>query len=492
MAEKPNIILIFPDQHRGDVMGCADNPVAQTPNLDSLAAEGVTFQRCCTNSPLCMPARASLISGQYVNQHGVWHNWNAADRHGPSHVRNMRDAGYHTAVIGKTHLYVHGGRDVKDTRDHVNQLIDWGYVDTHELTGPWASRVIDSPYTDYLAEKGLLEAHRDYIQHYLEGMFSGELRPWDEPPPPLSPEDHLDTYTGRTSAEWIRNYKGDKPFYLQVCFPGPHDPFDSPKEYRAMYKPEDMPVGIIDKPTWPVSPQLDNVLKWSALDGMTRAQKQLMSTFYYAKVTLIDHAIGFLLKALQERGLMDNTWIIYTSDHGEMLGDHFMSHKIVFYEGALKIPCIVRPPGDIKGWKSNALTDQLDIAATILDIGDAKPFQESDGRSLAPKIKAGPDAPDAQKGKESIFSEVNLYSMVLTDQYKMTVDSLTRQPRELYDMVNDPDELNNLVRDPAFKKVRDDLNEQYLSYLLSHLDEAKLKVFQDIAAARPPRGTIAR
>ena len=488
MADKPNIVLIFPDQHRGDVMGCAGNPAAQTPNLDRLAAEGVTFTRCCTNSPLCMPARASLISGQYVNQHGVWHNWNAADRHGPSHVRNMRDAGYHTAVIGKTHLYVHGGRDVKDTRDHVNQLIDWGYVDTHELTGPWASRVIDSPYTDYLAEKGLLEAHREYIQHYLEGMWSGELRPWDEPPPPLSPEDHLDTYTGRTSAEWIRNYKGDKPFYLQVCFPGPHDPFDSPKEYRAMYKPENIPVGIMDKPTWPVSPQLDFVLRWSALDGMTEAQKQLMSTFYYAKVTLIDHAIGFILKALQERGLMDDTWIIYTSDHGEMLGDHFMSHKIVFYEGALKIPCIIRPAGGTKGWKSSALTDQIDIAATILDIGSAKPFQKSDGRSLAPKIKAGQKAPDAQKGKEPIFSEVNLYSMVLTDQYKMAVNSLTREPLELYDMKNDPDELNNLVRDPAFKKVRDDLNEQYLGYLLSHLDETKLKAFQVIAAERAASG----
>jgi len=487
MADKPNIVLIFPDQHRGDIMGCAGNPAAQTPNLDHLAAEGVTFQRCCTNSPLCMPARASLMSGQYVNQHGVWHNWNAADRHGPSHVRNMRDAGYHTAVIGKTHLYVHGGPDVKDTRDHIDQLIDWGYVDTHELTGPWASRRIDSPYTDYLAEKGLLEAHRDYIQHYLEGMWSGELRPWDEPPPPLSPEDHLDTYTGRTSAEWIQNYKGDKPFYLQVCFPGPHDPFDSPKEYRAMYKPEDIPFGIMDKPTWPVSPQLDFVLRWSALDGMTRAQKQLMSTFYYAKVTLIDHAIGLILKALQERGLMDNTWIIYTSDHGEMLGDHFMSHKIVFYEGALKIPCIIRPAGSTRGWKSSAPTDQLDIAATILDIGGAKAFQKSDGRSLASKVKAGPGVADAQKGKEPIFSEVNLYSMVLTDQYKMAVDSVTREPLELYDIKNDPNELNNLVRDPSFRKIRDELVEQHLGYLLSHLDEERLKVFQAITAKRASR-----
>ncbi len=487
MPDKPNIILIFPDQHRGDVMGCAGNPAAQTPNLDRLASDGVRFSRCCTNSPLCMPARASLMSGQYVNQHGIWHNWNAADRHGPSHVRNVRDAGYHTAVIGKTHLYVHGAPGMTDTRDHVQKLGDWGFVDTHELVGPWATRGIDCAYTDYLADRGLLDAHREFIGDYLRGMWSGKVRPWEEPPPPLSPEDHLDTYTGRTSADWIRNYNSDDPFYLQVCFPGPHDPFDSPQEYRDMFRPEDIPVGVMDKPAWPVSPLLDAVLKWSALDGMTPAQKQLMGLFYYAKVTLVDHGIGLMLEALEEKGMLDNTWIIYTSDHGEMLGDHFMSHKIVFYESALKIPCIIRPPGGNEGRVSNALSDQLDIAATILDIGGAEPLAESDGCSLLPNVQADPDTPDAHKGKDAVFSEVNLNSMVLTDRYKMAVNSLTREPLELYDMVEDPDELDNMVRDPALKSVREELIEGHLNDLLSHLDEDKLKVFQDIDAARPRR-----
>ena len=487
MPDKPNIILIFPDQHRGDVMGCAGNPAAQTPNLDRLASEGVRFSRCCTNSPLCMPARASLMSGQYVNQHGIWHNWNAADRHGPSHVRNIRDAGYHTAVIGKTHLYVHGAPGVTDTRDHVQKLNDWGFVDTHELVGPWATRGIDCAYTDYLADKGLLDAHREFIGDYLRGMWSGQIRPWEEPPSPLSPEDHLDTYTGRTSADWIRNYDSDEPFYLQVCFPGPHDPFDSPQEYRDMYRPEDIPLGVMDKPTWPVSPQLDAVLKWSALDGMTPAQKQMMGLFYYAKVTLVDHGIGLVIDALEEKGMLDNTWIIYTSDHGEMLGDHFMSHKIVFYESALKIPCIIRPPGGGEGRMSNALSDQLDIAATILDIGSAETLAESDGRSLLQNVEADPNAADAHKGKDAVFSEVNLNSMVLTDRYKMAVNSLTREPLELYDMADDPDELDNRVRDPGLKAVRDELTEGHLNHLLSHMDEDRLKVFQDIDAARTPR-----
>ena len=488
MADKPNIVLIFPDQQRGDTIGCAGNPAVRTSNLDSLASEGVLFGRCSTNSPLCMPARVSLMSGQYVNEHGVWHNniYADPDRHGPSHVRNIRDAGYHTAVVGKTHLYRHGGEKDMDTRNHINKLNDWGFIDTHEIVGPWASARINSYYTDYLAEKGILDTYREFMLDYLKGMRSGELRRWEEPPPPLSPEDHMDTYTGRESAKWIRNYKGDKPFYLQVLIPGPHDPFDSPKEYRATYKPEDMPVGIMDKPAWPVPSYVDRVMRWSSLYGMTREQKQILRTFYYAKVTLIDDAIGLVLKALEEKGLMDNTWIIYTSDHGEMLGDHFMCNKIVFYEGALNIPCIIRPPGGTSAWRCDGLTDQIDIAATMLDIAGAKAFEKSDGLSLLPKVESGPDAPDAQKHKEAVFSEVNLFSMVLTEQYKMAVDSVTRQPLELYDMKNDVNELNNLVMNPDMKGVRDELSERYLNQLLSNRDEKKVKAFQEFVAARQP------
>lgn len=485
MSEKPNILLIFPDQHRGDTMGCAGHPVIHTPNIDRIAAEGVLFGRCCTNSPLCMPARASLMNGQYVNTHGVWDNNLPADRHGPSHVRNIRDAGYYTAVIGKTHLYVHGG--VKDTRQHIDQLKDWGFEDTHELTGPWASANINSEYTDYLAQKGLLETHREYIRHYLAGMRSGAMKPWQEPPSPLKPEDHLDVYTGRTAADWLRNYHGSKPFYLQVCFPGPHDPFDSTKEYRDLYRPEDVPVGIMDKPKEPVPPYVQFVTSWSALEGMTIQQKQLMSTFYYGKVTQIDDGIGMILKAMAERGFLDNTWVVYTSDHGEMLGDHFLSHKIVFYEGALKIPLIIRPPGGVKAWKSGGLTDHIDIAATLLDIAGAKPSEKSDGVSLLPVVRAGPAGRDAQKHKDAVFSEVQLFSMVLTDRYKMVVNSITREPLELYDVVNDPKELNNLVTDSSLKKVCDELNERYLRRLLSNMDQEKLQRFQNMLGTRPDR-----
>ena len=478
MTEQPNIIYIFSDQHRGDTLGCVGHPAVLTPNLDKLASNGVNFTRCCTNSPLCMPARASMMTGQYVCEHGIWTNNNEADPlNCPSHVRNIRDAGYHTAAIGKTHLYVHGGRisTWQDTREKVQVLKDWGFVDTHELTGPLATGRHDSPYTDYLKEKGLLKIHRDYIFEYARDWARGTAKPWEEPPCPLPTEAHLDSYTGRTAMEWIKNYNGDKPFYLQILFPGPHDPFDSPQEYRDMYKPEEMPIGIMEWPQKPVARYVRMVLHWSGLKDMTPAQKQILRTYYYGKITLIDEYIGRIMKTLEKKGLLENTWIIYNSDHGEMLGDHMMSHKIVFYESALRVPLIIRPPGGVKGWKCQGLTDHLDIAASLIDIAGAKPLEGSDGRTLIPQILNGPKGSEAQKGKEVIFSEVYGFSMVYNERYKMAVVPDTRKPVELYDLKKDPDELSNLVRDPNLKSVRQELLDKHLSRLFKHLDIEKLK-----------------
>ena len=312
MPEKPNIIYIFSDQHRGDTLGSVGHPAVITPNLDKLASEGVNFTRCCTNSPLCMPARASMMTGQYVSEHGIWTNFVEANPNGPSHVRNIRQAGYHTALIGKTHLWIHGGRGEGrqtsvHTKDKISILEDWGFEDIYELTGPIASIVVHSPYTDYLKEKGLLRTHRKYMIDYFTKWNKGEAKPWEEPPCPLPSEDHMDSFTGRKTVEWIQNYKDEKPFYLQVLFPGPHDPFDSPAEYRAMYNTEDMPVGILEWPQKPIPGNVRRVLNWSGLKGMTPAQNQLLRTFYYAKITLIDEYIGKIMKALEEKDLLNNT-----------------------------------------------------------------------------------------------------------------------------------------------------------------------------------------
>ncbi|MFX0083603.1 MAG: sulfatase [Candidatus Hodarchaeota archaeon] len=480
MSEKPNIIYIFSDQHRGDTLGCVGHPSVITPNLDKLAREGVIYTNCFTNSPLCMPARATMMTGRYVCEHGVWNNAIEARSNGPSHVRNIRDAGYHTALIGKTHLYTHGVRGKMKNRNEIIKLLeDWGFIDIHDLTGPWASAIHRSPYTDYLKGKGLLRTHKTYILRYLRKYWVSEAKPWEDPPSPLPTEDHLDSYTGRRAIEWIRNYNDHKPFYLQILFPGPHDPFDSPAEYRDMYNPENTPLGILEWPQEPTHRLNKSRLSSSGLKDMTTEQNQILRTFYYAKITLIDFFIGEIVKELAEKGLLDITWVIYNSDHGEMLGDHFMSHKLVFYEGAIHVPLIIRPPGGINGWSCQGLTDHLDITASLIEIADAQPLEGSEGRSLVSQVLSGPNSKGAQAGKKVIFSEVSGFSMVRSDKYKLVIESANRKPVEMYDLENDPNELNNLINNSLLNSVRQELIDNYLIKLLAKMDENKFKVFQE-------------
>lgn len=480
MSGKPNIILIFSDQHRGDALGCTGNESVITPNLDRLAANSVTFTRCYTNSPICVPARVSLITGQNVCHHGVWNNRSTeADRYGPSHVRTVRDAGYHTMLFGKTHLYI--PQLGEHTNDRKPTLRDWGYIDTHELSGFNASVVQASPYTDRLKEKGLWEVHKQYIQDMYVGMKRQTVMPWEDPPSPLPVKENLDYYTGQKAAEWIENYQGEKPFYLQVLFPGPHNPFDSPQEYRDLYNTNSMPAGIMATPTEPLAPLVKSKLKSSGLAEMSIDQKRLLTQNYYAKISLIDERIGAIMAALERSGRADNTWVIYTSDHGEMLGDHRIRGKMVFFDGAARIPCIVRPPGGIQGWQSQGLTDLIDIAATIVDIAGGETMGGEGVRSLLGSVSEGSRDSQAQKGKDAVFSETQGFSMVRTDRYKMVVEAVSREVVELYDMVNDPQEQSNLALDDStedlrkqyldshFARLYENLNEEKLAYLIQYL-----------------------
>ena len=476
MADQPNIDLIFSDQHRGDALGCVGNTAVRTPNLDGLAAEGVVFNNCNTSSPLCMPARASLLTGQYVNEHGAWGNRNEADRFGQSHVRNIRDAGYCTAVFGKTHFRV-PQMDAGHTRDRAHELNDWGYEVCHEVheTPSPGNRCY---YDDFLADRKKLHLYENNMATWRYGQANGLLRPWEHAPCQLEEDEHIDAYVGSQVNQWLTEYSDDRPFYLQFALVGPHPPFDAPARYRDMFHPDDMPHAIMDPPAEPMSPPVRRMYERRGMPNMTEAQSRLMTSHYYAKVAFEDDIIGQIVRTLCEKGLMDNTWVIYTSDHGEMLGDHRLVQKVVFFEGSLNIPLIIRPPGGTSPWTANGLTDHYDIVDTMLDAAGAPSLDTDHGTSLASKIGAGELAEDAQQGKEVVFSEVNLHSMARTERYKMAIDSVSRKPVELYDMENDPDELRNLVNELSLSSVRNEILQVHFEKLLNNINKAQLEFAQ--------------
>ena len=488
VRNRPNIVFLFPDQQRGDTVGFAGNAVVRTPNLDRLAGEAVTFSRCVTNSPVCMPARMSLMSGKHPCEHGMWANNIDGDPATPNHVRNIRDAGYRTAQVGKVHLHVRRPGD-GHAREHAHKMPAWGFEDTHELRDIMAYATADCYYTDFLRERGHLDAFRSYMRVVVRGETERTMLPWETPPSLVPADETLDMYTARKAVEWIDHYAGDQPFYLQVSFPGPHNPFDSPASDRALYDAEEMPPAILDPGTGPVAPRVRTSREGGRLQNMTATQDRLMRAYYYAKVTHIDRGIGLVLDALERKGVMDDTWIVYTSDHGEMLGDHRCRNKAVFYEGALTIPLCIRPPGGTRGWRSRGLTDQLDVVETLLEIAGAPSLDGAEHRtSLAGRILDGPDAPGAHRGKEAVFSEVMLFSMVRNDRFKLSVDSLTREPVDLYDMEEDPCELRNLVDDPALRPVREALVADHLDGLLDRLDHARVEKYRDTLKRDPDRG----
>jgi len=472
-GKRPNILLIYADQHRGDALGAAGHPVLQTPHLDSLADEGVMFNRCFASGSVCKPSRASMITGHHPHVHGVMDNGDTADpATNYSHVRAVRDAGYLTALVGKTHL--HDGKGHLDEHAHV--LESWGFEDILELTGPGESAGVESRWSDWLKEQSRgepnkYERFRDYIKHYNKNHkhdAQWETRAPDEDPWKLSTDDHLDVFTGRSAAQWLRDYDDERPFYLQVCFPGPHSPFDATSEYRS-YDQDDplIPIGSMQPPSAPLSPVI--VGSQSYMTGpQSAAQARKLHAKYYAKITMIDSMVGEIIDALRDAGQLDNTWVVFSSDHGDMLGDHLLIGKLVFFDKAIHVPLIVRPPEALAptpsaGWSSDALVDQLDMTATIMAMAGVDPGEVT-GRSLLTTITEGPDAAGAHVGKPSVLCESFDHAMIRTDRYKLVVadnpedwKGEDRSVWELYDLDDDPGELVNRVDDPDYQDVRQEL-----------------------------------
>ncbi|MGA2522060.1 MAG: sulfatase-like hydrolase/transferase, partial [Acidimicrobiales bacterium] len=343
MVRPPNIVLVMSDQHRADMMGCAGDEGMLTPSLDRLAAEGVRFSRVSCQGPLCMPSRASFMTERYVRDHGVYTNWAEIPSDAPTYVWSLRAAGYHTTMLGKAHLYRDEILEASHMDDLAGRLTSLGFSEVIETGDKFVG---DTPtrYTDYLHERGLLDVYREHIAaRSYQGEDEQGTNPtkrvpmWDATPMPLPLDAYVDTWHGVEAVRWIEQYDRTEPFFLFVGFPGPHDPWDAPAPAVDRYRNVEVSMPRSTRrpaveTTGRYGGLLNSFLWLSDTETMTDDAIRGMRRAYSADVSVIDHEVGRIVGALDDRDLLDDTWVIYTSDHGEMGGNHGLMSKCVLYE----------------------------------------------------------------------------------------------------------------------------------------------------------------
>jgi arylsulfatase A-like enzyme len=458
MPSRPNILFVFPDQQRGDWTGYADAPV-RTPNLDALLEDGVAFENAVTPSPVCGPARSCLAQGvEYDRTYVKDHHRQDYPLGAPTLYERLRDdAGYHTIGTGKFDLQKYSadrGTGVDGTNYHAeNGFVDW--VNVAEMLNHEFDEPVD-PYQQFLVEEG------------LDGIFESEYpRSVHDAHPTTLPDDaYQDNWIGRRTEQLLREAPTDRPWFCQVNFVKPHNPWDVTEEMHTWYRDPD-----VEFPD-PVDP-----------DGeISREQHQEIRRNYAAMVENVDRRVGRLLDVVEERGELENTVVVYASDHGEMLGDHGMWYKRSPYRQSVGVPLLVSGPGvEARGVVEDPATT-LDLHATFRDLAGID-TGENDSRSMRPYLAGETDA-----HRDVVTSGIYHWRLAFDGRHKLIrgfdpsvnygldrddVDvydetALTRALAEreplLFDLAADPDERRNVAADrpDVFDRLDDALAEARL------------------------------
>lgn len=445
--QRPNILFLYADQHRADVLGCADNEIVVTPHLDRLAGEGLRCEAAWTESPICQPARASALTGQYPTEHGILGNF--VDDCSPewdTFPRALQTAGYETATIGKTHYssWPMGRQGPGDSPPPADEWIaEFGFdhvveeFDRYVHTGRQ-----DTPYMRFLRDHDALEPY----QAEVLARFRAGDRHWEAVTSPLRQELDLTSFLAGEAEQWIGSRSGDRPWFLQLSFVQPHVPLMGDPVWAAHYAEAEI------ERTAPAVPETNHDA-WAAHLTRLRAHSHsalLSDDFvlagarqYYAMVSLIDQKIGELLALLERRGELDDTLVIYASDHGEMLGDHGLMAKMNFFRSSVRIPMIIRPAGGVAPVVHSGPVQAVDLAATILDAAGTR-LNSAPARSLLPIL-------DGAHHRDAAISMIRLRPnqptwLAVTDGHvRLTFDLGRGDVVEYFDLESDPDEATNLA-----------------------------------------------
>ncbi|MFW6261665.1 MAG: sulfatase, partial [Spirochaetota bacterium] len=429
MSSRPNILFIMADQFRSDYYGAAGADFVRTPALDALAARGTRFTRAYTNSPVCSPARIGLATGLYPFRTGALDNNSFSPLSHATYYQRLRDSGYRVGMVGKHDL---AKNDRFKGRLGLRPLTyAFGFTDPHETAGKMEAGKLGEPqcpYTHTLADRGLFET---FLDDYRKRAKTGWVK--DASHDSILPTElYHDAYIGEHACRWLEEIDDDFPWHMFVSFIGPHDPFDPPSEYAERYRDEKMPPAIAD--------ELGNKPRWHAERDVELSEEEIARTRrqYCAEIELIDEYVGRMMETLERRGLLENTIVLFVSDHGEMLGDHGMYTKSVAYEGATHIPLVVAGPGLQRGAVSDALVGLIDLNPTLCELAGLDAQPGIDAQSFAPLLRG-----ETQRHRDSVYITLRRFQAVVTDRYKFVNNY--NDLDEVYDLHDDPQELDNLV-----------------------------------------------
>ncbi len=452
--KQPNIILIMTDQLRGDCLGCMGHPDVKTPFLDTLASRGTLFDRAYSACPTCIPARAAIHTGMSQSGHkrvgyadGV--DWN----YDYTLAGELTKAGYYTQCIGKMHVHP------------LRNLIGFNHVELHDgylhyyrysSTPYYEAQKVADDYMYWLKHEKGIEA--DVIDTGME-CNSWVARPWiyDE-------RTHPTNWVTSRSIDFLRRRDRSKPFFLMASYLRPHPPFDAPKYYFDMYNAMNLrPPAVGD---WADGAALDRL--GHIFDSCTGPKdpeliRQAM-VGYYACITHLDHQIGRLIQALVDDECYEDTMIVFTSDHGEMLCDHHLFRKALPYEGSSHIPMIVSGKWTgSSGQVCHSIVELRDIMPTLLDIAGAPIPHTVDGKSMMPLVEnPKKKLRDALHGEHSYGEKSNHWIVTEKDKYIWFSQTGTEQ---YFDLVSDPREEKNRIHDPAAARRMNQLRQTLVAAL---------------------------
>ncbi|MEZ5386683.1 MAG: sulfatase-like hydrolase/transferase [Prosthecobacter sp.] len=447
-ADKPDVLVVIADQWNPRYVGW-DNKEVRTPNLDQIAKEGMIFDACYTTSPVCMPARVSLLTGLYPHNagHGLWGN-GARYYPKPEDAAMFHDilrAGLTTAQIGKTH-WTAGPSWHEDFKNSGAFFKALGLDHVEDISGPPDSTKGRDAYSQHLRDIGRLEAvANDLHDRYVKGEF--------EPRASVAKtEDYHDWFTTGLAVDFIHKQSKEKPMCLVVSLHSPHPPLDAPGDYATMFDPE--------KLTLPESVPERYLRDGHALD---HAKTKRMLANYLGKMALVDDCVGRLVEAMKVRGTWENTLVVFTSDHGEMMGAHGYLTKGRFYEESARVPLFVRWPGNVKVGRSKAPVQMMDVYPTIVEAVGGEVTSGRFSKSLLPIAKGERDRIRPVAISE-IGDKAPLRMMACDGRFKYWAD----EEREyLFDLEKDPLEQRELSEIPEHRDMLNQMREKLLTHLRS-------------------------